>query len=411
MVDREDIDALLIGRLYGELSSADEARLQSHLDAHPTDRSALAELTQTRTMLRQNRLLDAHVEPPQQLSAILMQEAARRAPRSPRAPAGEGWFARFMRSFAMHPGLAAAATLVLVVGVAGTLWVKKGNHFAEQTLESPMASSAVVAVAPAEVQPAAPTAAAGSAAAPLDQQPARQDEKSSMVVGLADSSERQDLVRGRGMEITRPSPEPKDLDESVRRQGTATGALASQPSVPKLAPRVERKPGKAAAVAGMAMDDGEVFGGGVGTATPTRDEPAKDKGASVSSGGAAMAPSSAPVTTKTSRTPTMAPPMAPPPPSATKKEDTSAPGAATRATASVDDRELQKAVAAAKANDCSAADTLATRIANRNFDYYAANVEDNRDLAHCKAVMRSAPKAAEMQRSKRSAAKAASGAK
>jgi hypothetical protein len=31
MVDREDSDALLIGALYGELTPAEEARLQAHL--------------------------------------------------------------------------------------------------------------------------------------------------------------------------------------------------------------------------------------------------------------------------------------------------------------------------------------------------------------------------------------------
>ena len=32
MVDAQDIDALLIGALYGELTPADEARLVAHLE-------------------------------------------------------------------------------------------------------------------------------------------------------------------------------------------------------------------------------------------------------------------------------------------------------------------------------------------------------------------------------------------
>ena len=45
MVDRQDIDALLVGALYGELTPAEEARLTAHLESHPADRSALEDLT------------------------------------------------------------------------------------------------------------------------------------------------------------------------------------------------------------------------------------------------------------------------------------------------------------------------------------------------------------------------------
>ena len=40
MVDRQDIDALLVGALYGELTPADEARLAAHLESHPGDRNS-----------------------------------------------------------------------------------------------------------------------------------------------------------------------------------------------------------------------------------------------------------------------------------------------------------------------------------------------------------------------------------
>ena len=66
--------------------------------------------------------------PPQALSAMLLQEAARRAPvvRGTRSRA-ESWFARFVRSFVSHPAMAAAAMLVVVVGVAGTMYMKNGT--------------------------------------------------------------------------------------------------------------------------------------------------------------------------------------------------------------------------------------------------------------------------------------------
>ena len=119
MPDRTEIDALLIGALYGELTPADEARLTAHLESHPADRTALSDLTRTRAAVRDSRILAFQAEPPAAVSALLLQEASRRAPRS---EPSEGWFQRFVRAFAAHPAMAAAATVVLVLGVAGTLY-------------------------------------------------------------------------------------------------------------------------------------------------------------------------------------------------------------------------------------------------------------------------------------------------
>src|SRR5262245_59875480 len=129
MTDRMDIDALLIGALYGELTPADEARLTAHLESHPADRTALADLTRTRAQIQESRVLAFRAEPPQAVSALLLQEAARRAPRPQRA--SEGWFQRLARSLMAHPALATAATLVVVVSVAGTLYLRHGDKLAE----------------------------------------------------------------------------------------------------------------------------------------------------------------------------------------------------------------------------------------------------------------------------------------
>ena len=51
MVERTDIDALLISALYGELTPVQESQLAAHLESHPADRSALADLTRTRAAL------------------------------------------------------------------------------------------------------------------------------------------------------------------------------------------------------------------------------------------------------------------------------------------------------------------------------------------------------------------------
>jgi anti-sigma factor RsiW len=155
MADRTDIDALLISALYGELTPADEARLTAHLESHPADRTALADLTRTRDAIRESRVFAGQLEPPQSVSARLLQEAARLSPR-PSARETEGWFFRLTRAFMAHPALAVAAMLVLTVSVAGTLYVRHGgDHLAEMTRPSaPAVQATFVPAAP----PAAPIA-------------------------------------------------------------------------------------------------------------------------------------------------------------------------------------------------------------------------------------------------------------
>jgi hypothetical protein len=124
MLERQEIDALLISALYGELTPTEETRLAAHLDAHPTDKTALAALTSTREAVRESRILTVQLDPPQSISALLMQEAARRAPKQEER---EGWFARLAKSFMMHPAMAAAAMLVVVLGVATFVNNRKGD--------------------------------------------------------------------------------------------------------------------------------------------------------------------------------------------------------------------------------------------------------------------------------------------
>jgi hypothetical protein len=161
MADRTDIDALLIGALYGELTPADEARLTAHLESHPADRTALSDLTRTRAAIRDSRLLAIQLEPSHSISALLVQEAARWSRPSEPSRSEErgraGWFFRFTQLFMAHPAMAAAAMLVLVVGVAGTLYVRRGDQLAEMAVDQRVAMS--------ESQVAAPAAASAQVAA------------------------------------------------------------------------------------------------------------------------------------------------------------------------------------------------------------------------------------------------------
>lgn len=168
MVDRTDIDALLIGALYGELTPADEARLMAHLESHPADRTALDDLTRTRAAVRDSRILAFQLEPPQAISALLLQEASRRAPRmvTDRGEAAT-WFQRFVRSFAAHPAAAAAATLVLVSSVAGLLYLRGTDQLARPDADAlERAPAPTVPTRAAEPSPPAALEAPAAGAAP-----------------------------------------------------------------------------------------------------------------------------------------------------------------------------------------------------------------------------------------------------
>ncbi|CAN5788286.1 hypothetical protein BH11MYX2_BH11MYX2_02190 [soil metagenome] len=158
MLQRQDIDALLISALYGELTPSQESELSTHLASHPADKAALDGLTLTRDQVRSSRILAVQLEPPQSITALLIQEAARRAPKSPAE--GEGWFARFVRSFVQHPAMAAAATLVLIVGIAAVVGRNKGNQFANESENRELTATAV-----RDESALAPTAAGEGAAA------------------------------------------------------------------------------------------------------------------------------------------------------------------------------------------------------------------------------------------------------
>jgi hypothetical protein len=138
-MERQDIDALLIGALYGELTPADEARLSAHLESHPGDRGALDDLKSARAKIAESRIFAVQADPPQHISALLLQEAHRRAPKMVIADDGErkdSWFWRFARSFALHPAMAAAAMLVVVLGVGALMYKNKGAGFANREVPS-----------------------------------------------------------------------------------------------------------------------------------------------------------------------------------------------------------------------------------------------------------------------------------
>lgn len=174
MADRQDIDALMVGALYGELDAAESVRLETHLSSHPEDRAAMQGLERTRATLRRGIEDMPSAEPPQAISAVLLQAAARRAPARAAAatePEGDGMWARFVDWFrrgAMHPAVAAAAVLVLVAGTATALWVRGKGGVTEPTADRHAAAPSAEAEHAPAAAATAPSQAAGSGSAGAD---------------------------------------------------------------------------------------------------------------------------------------------------------------------------------------------------------------------------------------------------
>jgi hypothetical protein len=431
-MDRPDIDALLIGALYGELTPADEARLAAHLESHPADKSALEGMKATRDNVRASRIFEVQAEPPQAVSALLLQEAARRAPRrAPDVEQRESWFHRFTRSFMAHPAMAAAAMLVLVVGVAGTLYMRNGDHFADKTVAAPEATVTTeradnVAMARSDAQAPAsdqPAAAAGSAYAvdlaqeqqlqrgkdaEKGEETAKADRKLETPKGTTTTTKpdpgvvdgdfakapKHSASKKGYVEVTTPDRQPKELDKNDEggeiaagpaygtATGTAGGGRAGAPATTGAIGGVSSANGAPAAppppppqVAAAPMDEKPVA---KTTAPPPKPTASPSK--------VAKAPAQAPI----------AQPQQPPGPAT----DT---GLLAWAKA-----QHRTAVAKVKDGDCGSAATLAVQVKNRAPDYYAQYMQGDRDLKACNAYINDAELRNESANSKQKATKRAS---
>jgi hypothetical protein len=166
MLDCSKIDELMMDWLYRELDESSSARVAEHVEGCARCAAEATALQRTRAAFRDL----SPVDPPVAVSAILLHEAARRAPAvsAPRAAAAEGGFWATVRSWfrpiALHPAAAAIATLVLIAGVAGTLYVRHGDEMTDtQDLALPVTDTGTAAATPvapgtAEEAPAVPKA-------------------------------------------------------------------------------------------------------------------------------------------------------------------------------------------------------------------------------------------------------------
>tara|TARA_R110002096_G_scaffold436038_3_gene665861 strand:- start:3486 stop:4703 length:1218 start_codon:yes stop_codon:yes gene_type:complete len=152
-----DFDATLVDWLYGELDSDATARFEAHLETHPEHKAEAHALRDTRMAFQEL----PQAEPSHALTAVLMQQAAASAQPS------QGLWASivgFFQPLVMHPATAALATIVLVAGVAGTLYVRNGNIVSEPSVVSSNAER------PSDMsrQAAAPEGAAPTSSAKLE---------------------------------------------------------------------------------------------------------------------------------------------------------------------------------------------------------------------------------------------------
>ena len=118
-MDCSRIDDLLVDYIYQELNPAQVELFEAHLQGCERCTHEVSAYESTRTMLQGL----PEEDPPAQISALLLQEAARAV-----QPAAPGFWERVrlgMRGMVMHPATTAAMTLVMVLGIS--FYVYKSN--------------------------------------------------------------------------------------------------------------------------------------------------------------------------------------------------------------------------------------------------------------------------------------------
>src|SRR6185503_6501515 len=116
MMECRDIDELMVDFIYQELDAEKTEAFRTHVSGCARCGAEIQSLQRTRQALRS--LPEA--EPSPAVSARLLHEAGKRAAK---AEAGGffGWLAKMIGPVMAHPAWAAAASLLLVAGVAGFL--------------------------------------------------------------------------------------------------------------------------------------------------------------------------------------------------------------------------------------------------------------------------------------------------
>jgi hypothetical protein len=226
MANRQDIDALLVGALYGELDVAERARLDAHLSSHPEDRAELDAMERTRAQVRRGLADMPQAEPSPSISQLLLRAAKDGAPRAVVAAEvrEESAWARFVAwlvPVARHPAFATAAVVLLVAGTATALWMRDAGKVSEPTQTRPAAASA----APTHDEGGADSwrSSSGSASA--------SGSASSAAIGAADKYKangyRVDLAQDERQAKAAEAPKTVAKDDGAARRDRHTAAAAA----------------------------------------------------------------------------------------------------------------------------------------------------------------------------------------
>ena len=290
----------LVALLYGELEGDEAARVQAQVASDPAAAGHMADLQRVRGMFRE--LPDE--EPPARISAQLLAEAARAAGATRRVQAAEedggGWVARlvaWMQPLVQRPGLAAAASLMLVAGIAGVLYVRKGDELArpsarpDVTAERAAGGEAMRDEAPAAEPAATATGTAEEADAPAD------DALAEGGAGAA-AENQNEAARGGATDLRGRRTEKAEAPATKKAaRPKATKERAAQSSreyaKPPRAPAPERKPETKATDKG-AMAPGAVHGLSEQEFAPPPPPPQQAPSGSAGSIGSGSAPAPAP---------------------------------------------------------------------------------------------------------------------
>lgn len=423
MLERQDIDALLVGALYGELSSTEQAQLTAHLESHPADRSALDDLKAVRERFTTSRIFEVQLDPPQAVSALLLQEAARRAPKQIAADKKESWFDRFVRSFIAHPAMAAAATLVLVLGVAGTVYLK-GNNDTAQPRVAQESSEKFGQIEPAAgegvraADPSSRTQANAGAPAPVVAMVPPTDQGAAGSTGAGDFKRESVTVGLDEDKIAKTGSAPKQAvahdrarSEALAFADDAKAEVAKHAAAPAKAPkgRYIEVPAEAPQPKDLEQEQQDTSGKDV-VAKNDRKEATRGAGPSAGAAGGGFAtatttaPTAPPVANATPA-PTVAdnrPAAQPPPPPAGEAAPATKVAQKPDSSLAWAKDQHAKIIALVKDGKCSAAVPLAATLKTRAPDYYATNVATDRSLKACMQYVNDSTteKAAEKKASK-----------
>ncbi len=372
-------DLLLVDLLYGELDAdtEEEARGQVSEDE-------LRELSNLRALFRE--LPDE--EPAQAISAKLLHAAAINAPaasaKSERDNAEKtgfwAWLTSLIQPVIAYPGLAAAATLVVVVGVAGTIYLSGRDQ-----------------VAKVEAPP--PSAPEGAAATPMVGEESPKPTDDTPVRGNDDALEMQ---QARTQRESAAMPD-EDGDDFQAAEGSAVAA-PNRPSKSKAKKsdrsRIANRKGSRGRTAGVFEETVGTGSGGASFQSERRGEteakdavtPAGDKSQPPPRRAPRKAPQKAP-TSQVEAVDRIAITSEDPAPD-TRDQDSEiddASGGADKKTA--DQRRARirslhsEARDAARAGDCETVRSIARRIRQLDESYYQKQFRKDARLSDCRAEL------------------------